>query len=810
MASVDTTAAQSTNGHQSGADIPVENPATGEVIAYVADLDADAVADLARRGRAAQPAWQALGYDARARVLLRMRRWLMDNADRVVATIVSETGKTYEDGYVVELLYTGGAIGYWAKHGKRFLADERVAVATLAVAGKKLLTRYEPLGLVGVIGPWNYPMVNTFGDAIPALLAGNSVILKPSEITPLTSLLLAEGLEASGLPAHVLQVATGRGETGAALVDEADMMMFTGSTQTGKRVLARAAQTLTPVSLELGGKDPMIVLADADLERAANAAVFYSMLNGGQTCVSVERVYVEEPVYEDFLGRVVEKVSAIRQGASTGPATAEVGAMTTAAQLQIVEAHVADAVAKGARALTGGRRAPGKGHFYEPTVLVDVDHTMQAMTEETFGPTLPIMRVADAEEAVRLANDSPYGLAASIYTDGARGEQLARRLQAGAVCVNDALMNYMAAELPMGGWKASGLGTRHGAGGIRKYTKQQSLLISRLNLKREPWMFPYRSEHLEAAVPRHAADLRPRQARLTPASRPAPAPHRQPDGRDRARAGLLAAVGDLGLHGRPQEPHVRGDDRARRDVPDVADGDGDLRRRAGAGPPGSEAILAGLGAGLFGIAGLTAFYRALAIGTMSIVAPIAATGVSLPVLVGLATGDQPGLLRSIGLLAAVAGVVLASRERSEGERARACSARASCWRSSRGWASGPTSRSPRSPRRATSAGRCCSRGSPRRRSSPCSPCSRCAAARAAARSRPARDRGDRPDRPRRQRALQRGDDDRRAVDGRGRELAVPRDHGPARRGAARRARARVQRTGVVVALCGVVLIAAGA
>ncbi len=494
MASVDTTAAQSTNGLGAGAEIPVENPATGEVVATVPDLSADAVAELARRARAAQPGWQALGFDGRATVVLRMRKWLMDNAERVVATIVSETGKTYEDAFMVELSYTGGALGYWAKHGKAFLDDESVAVSTLAVTGKKLVTRYEPLGLVGVIGPWNYPMVNTFGDAIPALLAGNSVILKPSEITPLTSLLLAEGLEHSGLPHDVLQVATGRGATGSALVDEADMIMFTGSTETGKRVLARAARTLTPVSLELGGKDPMIVLADADLERAANAAVYYSMLNGGQTCVSVERVYVEAPVYEDFLDRVVEKVTAIRQGASTGPATAEIGSMTTAAQLGIVEAHVADAVAKGARALTGGHRRPGKGHFYEPTVLVDVDHTMRAMTEETFGPTLPIMRVADAEEAVRLANDSPYGLAASIYTrDGARGQQLARRLEAGAVCVNDALMNYLAVELPMGGWKASGLGTRHGAGGIRKYTKQQSLLISRLHLKRELWMFPYKA-----------------------------------------------------------------------------------------------------------------------------------------------------------------------------------------------------------------------------------------------------------------------------------------------------------------------------
>jgi acyl-CoA reductase-like NAD-dependent aldehyde dehydrogenase len=494
MASVDMTAAQSTNGHGAGAEIPVENPATGEVIAHVAELGPEKVAELARRGRAAQPGWQALGFDGRARVLLRMRRWLMDNAERLVATIVSETGKTYEDGYMAELLYTGGALSFWAKNAERFLADEAVPVSTLAIKGKKLIVRYEPIGLVGIIGPWNYPMLNSFGDGIPALLAGNSVILKPSELTPLTSLLLAEGLHECGLPANVFQVATGRGATGASLVDEADMIMFTGSTATGKKVMARAAQTLTAVSLELGGKDPMIVLADADVERAANAAVYYSMLNGGQTCISVERVYVEEPVYDDFVARVVKKVGALRQGESTGPATAEVGSMTSSGQLQIVEQHVADALAKGARALTGGRRAAGKGLFYEPTVLVDVDHTMQAMTEETFGPTLPIMRVSDAEEALRLANDSPYGLGASIYSgDAKRGEQIARRIQAGAVCVNDALLNYFAVELPMGGWKASGLGTRHGAGGIRKYAKQQSLLVSRLHLKRDPFMFPYRA-----------------------------------------------------------------------------------------------------------------------------------------------------------------------------------------------------------------------------------------------------------------------------------------------------------------------------
>ena len=494
MASVQSTAAQSTNGHGAGAEIPVENPATGEVIAHVPDLSAQSVAELAVRGRAAQPGWQALGFDGRGRILSRMQKWLMDNHERVASTIISETGKTHEDANLAELTYTGGAMAFWIKNAEKFLADERVRVSTLALKSKALAVRYEPVGLVGIVSPWNYPLTNGFGDCVPALMAGNSVILKPSEITPLTSLLVAEALTECGLADGVFQVATGRGATGAALVDEVDMIMFTGSTATGKKVMERAAQTLTPVSLELGGKDPMIVLADANLERAANAAVYYSMQNAGQTCISIERVYVEEPVYDAFVEKVVGKVRGLRQGPSTAPGSIEVGAMTFPKQMEIVQDHVDDALAKGARALTGGKRLDGPGDFFEPTVLVDVDHSMKAMTQETFGPTLPIMRVADAEQAVTLANDSPYGLGAAIYTgDAKRGRQLARRLQAGAVCVNDALLNYFAVEMPMGGWKASGLGTRHGAGGIRKYTKQQSLLVNRINLKRDPFMFPYKA-----------------------------------------------------------------------------------------------------------------------------------------------------------------------------------------------------------------------------------------------------------------------------------------------------------------------------
>jgi acyl-CoA reductase-like NAD-dependent aldehyde dehydrogenase len=259
-------------------------------------------------------------------------------------------------------------------------------------------------------------------------------------------------------------------------------------------VMAKAAETLTPVSLELGGKDPMIVLADADLERAANHAVYYSMFNGGQTCISIERAYVEAPVYDDFVAKVTEKARALRNDRSTAPGTADVGSMTFPPQVDIVERHVQDARDKGAQVLVGGERGHGgeNGYWYQPTVLVGVDHTMEVMREETFGPTLPIMKVGDAEEAIRLANDSPYGLGACVFSkDAARGEAVARRIEAGAVCVNDSNVNYTALELPMGGVKASGMGARHGAGGIRKYTQQQALLVSRLHPRKDLHMYPY-------------------------------------------------------------------------------------------------------------------------------------------------------------------------------------------------------------------------------------------------------------------------------------------------------------------------------
>jgi acyl-CoA reductase-like NAD-dependent aldehyde dehydrogenase len=472
--------------------VRLRNPATGQPLAEVPSLDHEATLELVRRARAAQTAWQAAGFAARGAFMRDMRKWLIDNRRRVIQTLVDENGKPYEDAQL-EFLYCADALGFWAKKAPKWLADERERPHSPLLVGRKVINRYIPYGVVGVIGPWNYPLLNNFGDAIPALAAGNAVVLKPASITPLSSLLMAEGMREVGVPEDVFLVATGSGSTaGRALVDSVDMLHFTGSTKVGKELMEQAAKRLLPVTLELGGKDPMIVLRDTNLERAANAAVWGALQNAGQTCISIERVYVETDAYAPFLAKVLEKVARLRQGPPDGPGTVDIGAMTSAEQVDVIEEQLRDAVGKGATIETGGKRLPGPGCFFEPTVLTNVDHSMTIMREETFGPILPIMRVVSEQEAVRLANDSSMGLDSSVFAGSpSHGEQVARQVESGAVIVGDVIANYLATEIPIGGVKDSGVGARHGRVGIQKYCRRQNLVVTRLGLDRELYYFPY-------------------------------------------------------------------------------------------------------------------------------------------------------------------------------------------------------------------------------------------------------------------------------------------------------------------------------
>jgi acyl-CoA reductase-like NAD-dependent aldehyde dehydrogenase len=482
----------------------VRNPADGSVIASV-PIDGPAeVNAAAERARAAQPGWEALGHAGRYELLGRWRDWMLSHTDAIADVLERESGKVRQEA-MLEAPALADAINYYGANSARMLADERVAAHNPLLKTKSLTVTYRPYPLVGVIAPWNFPLLLSIGDAIPALAAGCAVVIKPSELTPLSPIELVRGWREEVGGPDVVQVVNGTGECGSAVVDEVDYVHFTGSVATGKKVMARAAETLTPVSLELGGKDPMIVLEDADPERAANGAAWGGLANAGQICISVERVYATEPVYDEFLARLTGRVEGLRQGADRPPFTHELGAMTSPAQIEIVEDHLRDAVEKGARLVTGGKRRDGSGDFFEPTVLVDVDHSMKIMREETFGPVIPVMRVRDADEAVRLANDSPYGLSASVFGERDRAEAVARRLEAGACNVNDVLVNYLAYDVPMGGWKESGIGSRWAPGGIRRFCRTESLVVSRFaGTKTEPLWFPYsrRKSRLLGAVSR--------------------------------------------------------------------------------------------------------------------------------------------------------------------------------------------------------------------------------------------------------------------------------------------------------------------
>ena len=391
--------------------IETHDPRDGSLLATVPNQSADAVQTEVARARAAFPAWSALGYGDRAAHILKVRDRLLDRAEELVEVICAETGKQPAEAVTTELMAVCETIEWYVRNGEAALRPVPVAPGTLV--HKKAWKQYAPMGVVGVISPWNYPFTLSMTPIVTALFAGNTVVMKPSEVTPTVGLAIGE-LFADDIWGDIVQVVTGGGATGEALVRSGvDKVAFTGSAATGRKVMAAAADSLTPVLLELGGKDPMIVAEDADVDRAVKGAVWGSFQNAGQTCMSVERVYVAEAVYDRFVDGVVRETALIRQDAS---GEGDIGAMTFEPQVGIVERHVADAVDKGATVLCGGRRRDLPGLWFEPTVLVDVDHTMDIMSEETFGPVMPIMAVPDAEAGLELANDSPYGLNSSVWT----------------------------------------------------------------------------------------------------------------------------------------------------------------------------------------------------------------------------------------------------------------------------------------------------------------------------------------------------------------------------------------------------------
>jgi succinate-semialdehyde dehydrogenase/glutarate-semialdehyde dehydrogenase len=469
------------------------DPSTGEEIGRVPLLEADEVNAAVAKARAAQPAWAGLSYRERARFILRAREVALEQLEEIAQLISRETGKPVTEAIAMEIVPTLDLMHYFADNAKHLLKRKRISLGQYNFMARKSYIVYKPLGVVGIISPWNFPWATPLDEVVMGLMAGNAVVVKPSELTPFSALKIANVFKQARLPDGLLQIVTGDGSTGAALVEAGvNKIMFTGSVNTGKRVAEAAAKHLTPVVLELGGKDPMIVFEDANLENAARAAIWGAFCNSGQACASIERCYVHESIADKFVDLVVKETKLLKQDkAST--ANIDVGAMTDERQLEIVEDHVGDAIARGADVRAGGHRLDDHdGWFHQPTVVTNVDHSMKLMRDETFGPVLPIMTFKTDEEAVRLANDSIYGLTASVFTsDIDRGKRIAEQIDAGTVMVNEVVYTHAVAQTPWGGVKQSGYGRTHGTLGLLELVSAQHIHVNAMPRIADVWWFPY-------------------------------------------------------------------------------------------------------------------------------------------------------------------------------------------------------------------------------------------------------------------------------------------------------------------------------
>jgi acyl-CoA reductase-like NAD-dependent aldehyde dehydrogenase len=469
------------------------NPATGEVVATYACASVAEVRDAVEAARRAQPGWAALDVRKRMAIIRRFRKLLNERTLEVAELITRESGKPVPEAIAAEVLVVQDAAEFSARHAVEVLRAEKVPHSNPAMKTKRGKLVHEPHGVIGIISPWNYPFSIPATETLSALVLGNAVVLKPSELTPACALKLQALLREAGVPKDAMQVVLGEGPVGAALLEaRIDKVIFTGSVATGRRVGVAAAQKFLPCVLELGGKDPFIVLDDADLDVASSGAVWGAFMNAGQTCLSVERCYVHRSVYDRFVEFCTQKAQLLKVGNGLDRET-DVGPMIDVRQLKIVEEQVADAVAKGAKILTGGRRLAELGsNFYAPTVLTGVTREMKLLNEETFGPLLPIIPFDTDDEAVALANDSDFGLAASVWTrDRRRGEAVAQRIEAGTVMVNDAIAGFGICEAPHGGFKASGVGRTHGLPGMSEMVRVRYIDVDRVMMKK-PWWYGYK------------------------------------------------------------------------------------------------------------------------------------------------------------------------------------------------------------------------------------------------------------------------------------------------------------------------------
>jgi len=484
-----------------GARVVSTNPATGEVLREFDCASATEVQAAVARAHAAQRAWRVIAVRKRLEILATFQQLLNERKQHVARLITSEAGKPIAEALLTEILVVLDAVRFLLEETYAFLREEPLPHGNLATKAKSGRLIREPYGVIGIISPWNYPFSIPATETLAALATGNAVVMKPSELTPLCALELASLLHNAGVPEGVFQVVIGEGPAGAALIESAiDKLIFTGSVSIGRRIAQTAGARLLPVVLELGGKDPMLVLNDADVDVASSGAVWGAFVNAWQACLSVERCYVQRSIYETFVSACAEKTKRLRVGNGAEPNT-DIGPLIRKRQLHAVEQQVADARSHGAQVVTGGERLTSLGpNYYAPTILADVSHEMLIMREETFGPVLPIMPFDSDAEAIRLANDSDYGLAAGVWTGNRlRGERIARQINAGAVMVNDAVSCFGISEAPHGGVRASGIGRTHGRFGLEEMVWIKYLDTDLLPRMKKPWWYGYSAGLSEAA-----------------------------------------------------------------------------------------------------------------------------------------------------------------------------------------------------------------------------------------------------------------------------------------------------------------------